>query len=118
MRHDAHGRRTRTVFHKILFGSHDIYFIRCGSHLPVPLGLHFPSITLVRVRGNAPLHRDPPSGLFLSLEERGVGLESPSHTPGPRFVTETSDLEKNQAIARIRAWQPNAISGLISFRGE
>ena len=33
-------------------------------------------------------------------------------------MTETSDLEKNQAIARIRAWQPNAISGLISFRGE
>lgn len=33
-------------------------------------------------------------------------------------MTETPDLEKNPAIARIRAWQPTAISGLISFRGE
>jgi len=27
---------------------------------------------------------------------KGVGLESPSRTPGPRFVTETPDLEKIQ----------------------
>jgi NADH-quinone oxidoreductase subunit C len=33
-------------------------------------------------------------------------------------VTETPDLEQNPAIARIRSWQPGAITGLISFRGE
>jgi NADH-quinone oxidoreductase subunit C len=33
-------------------------------------------------------------------------------------VTETADLEKNTVIARIRSWQPGAVTGLISFRGE
>jgi len=33
-------------------------------------------------------------------------------------VTETPDLEKNPAVARIRAWQPGAIAGLLYFRGE
>jgi NADH-quinone oxidoreductase subunit C len=33
-------------------------------------------------------------------------------------VTETPDLEKNPAVARIRAWQSGAIAELISFRGE
>jgi NADH-quinone oxidoreductase subunit C len=33
-------------------------------------------------------------------------------------VTETADLEKNPAVARIRAEHPAAISELISFRGE
>jgi NADH-quinone oxidoreductase subunit C len=33
-------------------------------------------------------------------------------------VTETPDLEQNPTITRIRSWQPEAISGLISFRGE
>jgi NADH-quinone oxidoreductase subunit C len=33
-------------------------------------------------------------------------------------VTETPDLEQNPNVARIRASQPEAIAGLISFRGE
>jgi NADH-quinone oxidoreductase subunit C len=33
-------------------------------------------------------------------------------------VTETSDLEQNPIIAKIRSWRPEAIAGLISFRGE
>jgi NADH-quinone oxidoreductase subunit C len=33
-------------------------------------------------------------------------------------VTETPDLEQNLNVARIRASQPEAIAGLISFRGE
>jgi NADH-quinone oxidoreductase subunit C len=33
-------------------------------------------------------------------------------------VTETPDLEQNPTIARIRSWQPAAINGLLSFRGE
>ena len=33
-------------------------------------------------------------------------------------MTETPDLEKNPTVARIRSWQPAAIEGLISFRGE
>jgi NADH-quinone oxidoreductase subunit C len=33
-------------------------------------------------------------------------------------VTETPDLEKNTIIAKIRAWRPEAITELISFRGE
>jgi NADH-quinone oxidoreductase subunit C len=33
-------------------------------------------------------------------------------------VTETPDQEKNPTVARIRAWHPEAISELISFRGE
>ena len=33
-------------------------------------------------------------------------------------MTETSDLERSPTIARIRAWKPEAIAGLISFRGE
>ena len=33
-------------------------------------------------------------------------------------MTETPDLEQNPTIARIRSWQPGAITGLISFRGE
>jgi len=52
------------------------------------------------------------------LEERGVGLEPPSRTPGQRFVTETPDLEQNLAVAKIRAWQTTAITELISFRGD
>lgn len=33
-------------------------------------------------------------------------------------MTETPDLEQNPNVARIRASQPEAIAGLISFRGE
>jgi NADH-quinone oxidoreductase subunit C len=33
-------------------------------------------------------------------------------------VTETPDLEKNPAVARIRGWRPDAITELISFRDE
>ena len=33
-------------------------------------------------------------------------------------MTETSDLEQSPTIAKIRAWKPEAIAGLISFRGE
>src|ERR1035437_2789938 len=64
VRHYTDGRRARTVFREILSCSHDIYFIRRGSHLPVSLGRYFSAITLVRVRGNAPLHRNTASGLF------------------------------------------------------
>jgi NADH-quinone oxidoreductase subunit C len=33
-------------------------------------------------------------------------------------VTETSDLEQNPIIAKIRGWRPEAVAGLIYFRGE
>ena len=33
-------------------------------------------------------------------------------------MTDTPDLEKNPAVAKIRAWHPEAISELIFFRGE
>ena len=33
-------------------------------------------------------------------------------------MTENPDLEKNPTIAKIRAWRPEAIAELISFRGE
>ncbi len=33
-------------------------------------------------------------------------------------MTETADLEQNPAVAKIRAWRPEAIAGLIDFRGE
>lgn len=33
-------------------------------------------------------------------------------------MTETPDLEENPGIAKIRAWRPEAIAELISFRGE
>ena len=33
-------------------------------------------------------------------------------------MTETSDLEQNLIIAKIRSWRPEAVAGLISFRGE
>jgi NADH-quinone oxidoreductase subunit C len=33
-------------------------------------------------------------------------------------VTETPDLEQNPTIARIRSWRPEAIDGMLSFRGE
>src|ERR1700693_2630248 len=115
MRHWQDGGCPRAVFRKILSGRHHIYFVRCGSHLPVSMGLYLPVVAVVRVRGNAPLHRDPARGLFLSLEERGVGLEPPSRTPGPDFVTETPDLEKNPIIAKIRGWGPEVIAELISF---
>ena len=82
------------------------------------MGLYLPFVAVVWIRGNAPLHRDPASGLLLSLEERGVGLEPPSRAPGPDFVTEISDLEQNPIIAKIRAWRPEAVAGLIPFRGE
>src|SRR6266852_4937645 len=118
MRYHAYGRRPRTVFRQILSRGHVIYFVRRGSDFSLSLGVYFPPIALVRVRGNASVHRDSAGGLFLSLEERGVGLESPSRAPGPRFVTETPDLEKNPTIAKIRASQPRAISELIFFRGE
>jgi NADH-quinone oxidoreductase subunit C len=52
------------------------------------------------------------------MEERGVGLEPPSRTPGPDFVTEIPDLEQNPIIAKIRGWRPEAVAGLIWFRGE
>ena len=80
-----------------------------------PWAYIFRAVAVVRVRGNAPLYRNSAGGVFLSLEERGVGLEPPSRTPGPRFVTETPDLEQNPTIAKIRAWRPEAIAGLISF---
>ena len=33
-------------------------------------------------------------------------------------MTDTPDLEQNPIIAKIRAWRPEAVAGLISFRGE
>jgi NADH-quinone oxidoreductase subunit C len=33
-------------------------------------------------------------------------------------VTELADLEQNPAVAKIRAWRPEAVAGLISFRGD
>jgi NADH-quinone oxidoreductase subunit C len=33
-------------------------------------------------------------------------------------VTERPDLEQNHIIAKIRGWRPEAVAGLISFRGE
>jgi NADH-quinone oxidoreductase subunit C len=33
-------------------------------------------------------------------------------------VTETPDLEQNPIIAKIRAWRPEAVAGVSSFRGE
>ncbi len=33
-------------------------------------------------------------------------------------MTETADLEQNPAVAKIRAWRPDAVAGLIEFRGE
>jgi NADH-quinone oxidoreductase subunit C len=33
-------------------------------------------------------------------------------------VTETPDLEKNLAVAKIRAWRSTAVTELISFRGD
>ena len=33
-------------------------------------------------------------------------------------MTEKSDLEQNPIIAKIRGWRPEAVAGLISFRGE
>jgi NADH-quinone oxidoreductase subunit C len=33
-------------------------------------------------------------------------------------VTETADLEQNPILAKIRGWRPEAVAGVISFRGE
>ena len=33
-------------------------------------------------------------------------------------MTELSDLEGNPIVAKIRGWRPEAVAGLISFRGE
>jgi len=33
-------------------------------------------------------------------------------------VTETSDLEQNSILAKIRNWRPAAVAGVDSFRGE
>ncbi len=33
-------------------------------------------------------------------------------------MTDTPDLEQNPIIAKLRAWRPTAIAGLISFRNE
>src|ERR1700680_1887008 len=118
MRRDAHGRCARAFLRKILSGCDHFYSFRCGSHLFLAMGLCLQILAVVWLRGNAPLHRDPAGVLFLSLEERGVGLEPPSRTPGPDFVTETPDLEQNHIIAKIRGWRPEAVAGLISFLGE
>src|SRR6202166_157701 len=118
MRHHADGRCPPAVFREILSSGNHIHFVRRGSHLPVSMGLYLQVVAVVWVRGDAPLHRDPAGGLLLSLEERGVGLEPPSRTPGPDFVTETPDLEQNPIIAKIRGWRPEAVAGLFSFRGE
>src|ERR1700688_2970074 len=118
MRHHADGRCPPAVFREILSGGNHIHFVRRGSHLPVSMGLYLQVVAVVWVRGDAPLHRDFAGGVLLSLEERGVGLEPPSRTPGPPSVTETPDLEKNPAVASIRGWCPDAITELISFRDE
>jgi NADH-quinone oxidoreductase subunit C len=33
-------------------------------------------------------------------------------------VTDTPDLEQNPIVAKIRAWRPEAVAEVISFRGE
>src|SRR5579862_3000845 len=116
MRHHADRRRPRTFFRQVLSGGHHLHSVRRGSHLFVSLGLHLPIAAMVRICRNAPLHRDPARRLLLSLEERGARLESPSRSPGPYFVTETPDLEKNPILAKIRARRPEAIAEVITFR--
>src|SRR5215469_344354 len=118
MRNYADGRRTRAVFGEILSGRDRLHLVRRGSHLPVSVGVRIQVATLVRLRRNAPLHRDPARGLLLSLEERCARLEPPSRAPGPSFVTETPDLEQNPVIVKIRNWRPEVVAGLLSFRGE
>src|SRR6266852_2015650 len=118
MRYDADGRCARALFHQVLSRCHFVHLVRCGSDFSVSLGFCFPFASLVWLRGDDPVHRNPSGRLFLSLEERCARLESPSRTPGPDFVTELSDLEQNPIIAKIRGWRPEAVAGLNLFRGE
>ncbi len=57
------------------------HFVRCGSDLLVPLGLHLPrhvqdftQLWSLRLRGDAHLHRHPLGRIHLSVEKRRVRL--------------------------------------------
>jgi NADH-quinone oxidoreductase subunit C len=45
-------------------------------------------------------------------------LESLGGAREPRFVTETPDLDQNPIVAKLRAWEPEAIAEALFFRGE
>src|ERR1700722_5921946 len=134
MRHNAHWGRAGAVFGAVLFGRHGIYPVRCGSSVPLSVGVCLSSAWLVRVLRDAHVHRHPASGIRLSLEKRRARLGArPGGAGGTPAMMEarasgqegTGQEETRQEeigqetwSQRLREWNPAAISEIVEFRGE
>src|SRR6266568_4844004 len=59
---------------QVLPRSDGFHFVRRGSYLPVPLGLHLSQFAVVRLRGDDALHSHPVGRLSVSLEKGRAGL--------------------------------------------
>src|SRR5450631_3312847 len=114
MRHGADRRRARAIFRAILPGGHGVYFVRCGSHLFVSVGLHFPQSRLVRICGDDDLYRHTSGRVPVPLEKRRAGLAR-NERSGTEKLTETPKQENSAAGGRpssveiLRAWDAKAV---------
>src|SRR5438094_4546562 len=116
MRHGAHRRRAGALLRKVLPRGHGFHFVRRGSHLSVPLGLHLSQFTLVRLCGDDDLHCRSPGRLSLSLEKGRARLEQVTALVGLEIVTESSSQKANVSVECLRAWRPQAVTAVIELR--
>src|SRR5713226_7612520 len=124
MRDDAGGRRARAVFGQVLSGGDAVYPVRRGSGLPLSLGDYSAATEDVRVLGDAGVYRHRPGRLLVHLEKRRSGLgnrrvgqESALMELAPA-VTDLEQLKGHPAIARLLAWNPQAVEGVKFDRDE
>src|SRR5438105_14643624 len=118
MRHGAHRRRAGALLRKVLPRGHGFHFVRRGSHLSVPLGLHLSQFTLVRLCGDDDLHCRSSGRLSLSLEKGRAGLAQITALVRLEIVTESSSQNANVVVECLRSWNPQAIAEVIEFRDE
>src|SRR5215467_3756726 len=124
MRHGADRGCTGAVFGEILSGRHALYSLRRRSNLHVPLGRNPERPEDVRVLGDGGVYRDRAGGVVLRLEKGrarlGPGLQ---HARGNLMalappITDLEQLKDHPALARLLAWDSNAVQSARFDRNE
>src|SRR5579862_6298700 len=110
MRHASGGRHARAIFRAVLSGSDAVYFVRCGSGVPLSVGGYSSRSQAFWFVGNVRLHRHCSGGIFLRLEERRAGLGSRGHAARNTVmalapaITDLEQLKSHPAVARLLTW--------------
>src|ERR1700756_4629750 len=129
MRHDAGGRLPPALLGEILPGRHAVHSVRCRGSFHLSMGRD-PSETesgrarTLRPLGNAAVHRHFPSWLLLRVEKGRSGLGRDLCQTGELLmplvpaVTDLEELRNHPALARLLAWNKDAVEGAKFDRDE